>query len=610
VVLLAWELVWVVGANLFLRSDFLERLLNRRPEKLLVQWDSASTWFPGRVSVEGFRVRGQSRKTQWYVAMDDARLHVALLELPFKRFHGRWIRAAGVDVRVRTRIQPGIQFEEGVGLDPEIPGLSNPPVPAPEDLYPPRKKPRGPWTVHVGGVKVNGGIRLALNRATLEGDGLASGALVYRLRRSVEIRRGKLELPSATVVYGSTPLSDDLQVDLAATFAPFHPKEDRGAKMLSFFTGSLRLDGELARVGMLDRMVNDGIEFTGGGRVRGDLQVERGAILAGSSLTVASNLFTVQVMGARIRGTANLDLQVSEEPDEATLGDLVAELRDVEVFLDGREGPVATGPLLRLHSTTREPNLATDTPSRDAIEVPAIHVPDLSAFDAALPGRAGLALLEGRASVDARLEIDETGSAEGRLLLNADGIRAKVRDGEFSADVGVDAILQEGDLVARCFDLSGTRVELLNVVLDGVKSTRKEGWWADVEFVDGWLQLGSPAEVDASVRFEMRDSRPLLAVFAPNQKTPLWVRLLPNVKDLKGEGDVDVLPGLVTVDRLSITGRKTELFGRLRLSADPPVGALFARHGIVAAGVELRDGKTRLHLSKPRKWFLAQPEFD
>jgi len=54
IALLALEVFYVVAANVALRSQFVADLINRKPEKMLIQWSSATTYFPGVVHIEGF----------------------------------------------------------------------------------------------------------------------------------------------------------------------------------------------------------------------------------------------------------------------------------------------------------------------------------------------------------------------------------------------------------------------------------------------------------------------------------------------------------------------------------------------------------------------------
>ena len=71
------ELVWLIGANWALSSEWVTAKINHKPEKLQVEWTSASTLIPGIIHLEGLSIRGQSRKQQWYVKLAGGRAHMS-----------------------------------------------------------------------------------------------------------------------------------------------------------------------------------------------------------------------------------------------------------------------------------------------------------------------------------------------------------------------------------------------------------------------------------------------------------------------------------------------------------------------------------------------------
>src|SRR5262245_23260747 len=75
-----WPLYLAV-ANVWLHRGGLERMLNRRPERLAIHWKSAWTVWPGVVHVRGFELRNQTRVYQWWVAVDRGTVDVDLWNL-------------------------------------------------------------------------------------------------------------------------------------------------------------------------------------------------------------------------------------------------------------------------------------------------------------------------------------------------------------------------------------------------------------------------------------------------------------------------------------------------------------------------------------------------
>ena len=153
---IVFELLYLVAAHFLLKGDALARLINKKPEKMQITWTSARSWFPGVVTVEKLEIRGQTRRIQWYVAADDVHARISLLRLPSKRVHLSSAHTAGIDFRLRRRLDPPAkEGEEGAPPEirgsqhfPEIPGFTNPPVPNPRISTPPRRssRSRGPST--------------------------------------------------------------------------------------------------------------------------------------------------------------------------------------------------------------------------------------------------------------------------------------------------------------------------------------------------------------------------------------------------------------------------------------------------------------------------------
>ena len=241
-VLLVLEVLYVVSANIVIGTDFLSRVINKKPEKTSISWESARTYFPGWATVEGFTLRSQTKKDQVYVHVAEARARISLIKLLFKTIHIRGVDAREVDFRYRERVDSPRRTESEEGAletlpdleyYPEIPGLSNPPDPKPEDLYPPKKK-RHPWTIKITGADVEGTVRAALGSVLIEGEGRVGGGVTVKPRKTITIHRGMLGLDSTRVSVGGELVTDDhhahaASIDRAAQFF-----RARSSRLLNF----------------------------------------------------------------------------------------------------------------------------------------------------------------------------------------------------------------------------------------------------------------------------------------------------------------------------------------------------------------------------------------
>lgn len=498
-VLVAVYGIYLVGANLILNTAVLDPVINKRPEKLLVEWQSGWSVVPGTVHVEGFRIRSQSKKVQWECRLDGGTFRLSILGFVRKTVRVRGGRGSGFSFYLRPRLDREGASISDPGYLPEIEGLANPPDPAPEVLYLPRPKKNKPWHIDLAGIRLDGAVDLWLDRLRVAGEGRIRGALDYQLRKALGVPPSIIELRNTAVTIDGKTLVKDVDLTVDATLAPFPPKGTKGLEILGHFAGTVRLD--------------DGIV--------GDLAVLNAFLAPGGRIHLAS-------------GEGRIDVSI-----------------------------------------------ATPDPTEAHGEV------DLAVPDA----------------------------------------RFAVGDEEIVADVTVHAALARGDLVAGLFDVEGTTLHLDDVLLPDPKRAARdendpgdseiERWWMRMGVRQGTIVIGHPMRVDVAVDLAVNDTRPILRTFfakpkkkGGGQKIPGWVKMLPNVRELAGDASLDIGPESTVIDDVLLHGDDTDLMARLKVRDKNLVGQLYVRHGILHVGVDLGPDKLKLKLSKPKAWFIAQPEYD
>ena len=93
VALLATYVLYLVAGNVFLNTSLGEQAVNRKPDRFRMQWASGRTWWPGRVSLRGVTLQGQSRRIGWEAKADRVEGRIALLPLLSRRLHVPEVRA-------------------------------------------------------------------------------------------------------------------------------------------------------------------------------------------------------------------------------------------------------------------------------------------------------------------------------------------------------------------------------------------------------------------------------------------------------------------------------------------------------------------------------------
>jgi hypothetical protein len=613
---LVFEVLYVVAANIFLGTDLLPQLINKKPEKTSISWDSAVTYLPGYATVKGFTLRSQTQRDQVYVHVAEADARISLIKLIFKTIHIRGVDAREVDFRYRERLdrppkagQEEEPTEPPLNLEyyPEIPGYTNPPDPKPEDLYP-RKKKKRPWTIKITGADVEGPVKVAINGFRLEGEGSVGGGVTVKPRETITIHRGKLGLDRTTVTFGPEYLTENLAIHADLRFGSFPAKGAKFGDVIGGITGELSVAGRLGEKAAVNQEITPGITTFGAGVIAANFEFKKGVLRAGSRYSLQSDAFHVRIMGLDATGSAEVSgSTVKESGDHVTSAKI--SFGDFE-FVDLDDGTAdITGTGLELNARWRGLSLAERVPaSHVEVVLPPAQIHDVSTFDGLFPAESTLSLQSGTGEVEARLEVKDR-IAVGTLDLVAKEIVMKARDVPLHGDLEVHANLAEGNLPAKEFNLSGTTIRLDNMVGEDLsvrKQEKLDAWYCGVELQEGQVTFGKPMSAEGRVGLRMYDTRPIVAMLKNLETGPKWLSVMPNVKDIDGTMGVNFGKGQMAVDDLALTGKKLEVLGWLHILNKKTNARLFIKHGILAAGISLDQGKGKVHLSKPLKWFEEQ----
>jgi hypothetical protein len=613
--LLVFEVFYVIAANYFLRTDLLLDLINKKPEKTHISWESAATYLPGFASVEGFTLRSQTKKDQVYVHVAEAGARISLIKLALKTIHIRGVDARGVDFRYRQRLdrprkagQEEVPREPPANLEyyPEIPGFTNPPDPKPEDLYP-RKKKR-PWTIKITGADVEGPVKVALNEFRLEGDGSVGGGVTVKPRKTITIHRGRLGLDSAAITIGPEVVTDNLSIHSDLRFQTFPAKGAKFADVIGGISGSLMFAGQLSERAAVSQEITPGITTFGAGTVAASLEFKRGVLRSGSRYSLNSDAFHVMIMGLDATGSAEVKGDTVKESGEHVTSARIT-FGDFE-FVDPEEGTASiTGSGLEVNARWNGLSLAERVPASHArVVLPRTSIHDVSVFNDLIPGEGANSFESGTGEVEATLEVNDR-IAFGTVDLVADDIVINTSDAPFQGDLDVHATLEEGNLPAKEFNLSGTTIRLDNIVdkeLSEKKQEKLDAWFCDVKLERGSVTFGKPITSHGRVALKMHDTRPLVATLKDLGVKFKGLSLMPNIKDIDGEMDVDFGKGYIEIEDLTLTGKDLEALGWIHTREKMTNGRLFIKYGILAAGIGLDQGKAKVHLGKPRKWFEEQ----
>jgi hypothetical protein len=416
------ELIYLVIATVVLKTSLL-RDFAARGDDLRVDYTSAYSVVPGRIEVEGLRVRFHDRNVEMQIGVEVGTLDVSLHELALKRFHA--LRVDGKKVTYRMRHKVSRVGKEGLRLAayPPIPGFKDPPLyakgedrpapPIPDESY-------DLWEVLIEGVRAEV-TEVWILEYRYQGPGLATGAFHVQPARTYEVMDAALALSGGKLTLGDAVVATKAKLDIDCVVTKSDTQKLKGLEPFQHVTAGVR--GRLE--GMDLTFVNAylgprlGADATGQARLETDLKVRNGVIAPGSRLELSVARGRVGLGGARVSGPVTFGLSRSAGPVE-TGAPFELAFRSELLELDVDKAP-----------TTRVENIdvrAAFTPDlvrplrlvRAALAPVRVAVPDLGALMRAFPVARKLPQVGGRAALVANAEKDGGGPLRGgfRLVLS------------------------------------------------------------------------------------------------------------------------------------------------------------------------------------------------
>ncbi len=645
--------VLLLGVNVFLNL-WLPVLVNQQPERMKMTYDLAWMLVPGEVEVRRLEIRQQSPKDQWLLNVDEATAEFALRDLLEQTVHITTANAHGASFRWRARLdaEPPVvtpldapeekltgQGDEGavaVGVtegeltghsdegavapvviadwSPPMPGLTNPPDPSPEAIYPDAK----PWRVELEDINVDGIRELWLGDYKYTGDAAVSGALTIEANKWLEVEGVVLRLAGGEVSRGTDAMLRALQGQVNVDLVGTNPVTFEGRGLFGAISGKVGLTADVANLAFLDFYLQSApwLHLTGGvGTLAIDVTVQDGAFQVGSTVAADVQDIVARFLSYSVVGDGEVRLAVGTA-DGAPQTAIGVDFLDFAISLDGDTSPHVKGKGFRVAATT--PDVALNRPFTSlevVLDLPQAEIPDVGVYNAYMPQGIGLALLTGTGTVRGRLEVStEQSLCHGELFLDGRAVRATLDDLTLSGNVAVHAVVPSGNLETGRYDISGTSLHLRDIRIVSGGSLREgkddsAGWWASIELPKGSAAVGAPIFLDGQLDVKFRDTVPFITVFSEKQPLPGWIRGLLGVAPVSGKARIRLGDAVLRVSNFQLFAGQFEVLLELRRRKEM-AGKLFARFGKLSLGMGMEEKNRHIQVFNARKWYDEQPNPD
>lgn len=608
--LVTLEAAYVAVMSLLLNNGTFAGLLNRRAERVMITWDSARSSWPGDIEVQGLRIRAQGPKMQIYITAEAAHGRIDLFSLPLKIFEVHDLVGEGISFRLRNRLATTGPVDT-TGATPDIPGISNPPDPDPDTLYP---FPEHPWQILLPNLEVSDIQEVWIEDYRFEGAARAQANLDITPRTRIAIADARVNFRSGYISLDRSPVVTDLSGFAEVDIAPFAPGAQEPAEILAGLSARVAVVGEIKTLRFLNFYLRETPWFavTGGeGDLETDVWLDHGDLVPGSRLEVYSDAIQADLKAYQVNGSGWVRANVTN--DEGDLSSAVRlEFLDFRVAAEDQEPPLVQGEGLVVSAQSPDTRLGEPFTSATLwLDLPASEVPDLAAFNTFLPSGTDLRLGAGSGRLAGNLTVSTAqDTAEGEVDLSSESMQLSVGDISLRGRMDLQAHVSTTALQTGQLQIDGTRLALEGVSVrdrDSATGLDQGGWWAYVRVTRGTVVMGPSPSVEASVQTRFRDTGPIVSLFAEIREMPDWLQRRLTLDAIAGGAHVLIREHLVNLTDLTLSQADFELRARMRRSGASRSGILLLRSGELAVGLELKGREKDWKLRNAQRWFDEHP---
>ena len=605
-VIVGLEVVYLVVGNVMLRAGTVERLLNKRPEKLKVHYESAYTLFPGHAVVKGFRIRSQATRSQIEAQGDWVRALVNPLPLLWKTVNIVRADVRGAEFRMRRRPVTIEELKDKEAYVPPIEGLDYK-----DSLRDPTKVPKVPkWGVSVTSCRVEDVREVWIDDFRVTGPGSAGGGLSIGPGRWLELDGTWVEYPALQVAAGGKPVVDDGKLSAEVDIARYDYGENKGLKFRPYLSGRVQLEATTgAGAPLLNHLFRhvSWLSFDGSARrAAADLLIEQGQLRPGSTLSMKTDQLAVNFLVYRAEGKADVQVKVVEGPGHPRL-DLELLLNDFGIGLATSTPDAAVGKRLRLHVSSDDDLISDTIPDGDLeLELDDVHAKDLTRANYLIPAGAGIRLKGGSARLDARLKATTRGSSgEGKVTLATEGLALDAGTLAMTGKVEATVPISQGDMLAQRFAIDGMQIKLSGFDVAGQAADGKTapGWWAELDAPRGAFGFKDAEMFRGDLAFKMRDSAPLVLFLTAKKPLPKIGERILEVQDVQGKTGLVYGNDRIEIRDLLVASDMIELQACMTVQGKSAHGDVLAVYDWIGVGVELKGTKQDYHLTGARRWY-------
>ena len=587
--ILGLELVYVLGANVILKTGILERWINDEPADLRVSFEGAWTILPGRFQVRNFALRLQDENVQVWPRIPEARGSVTLRQLFLRRFHISGLKAEGLSFRLRVKISDLKSDALRARAFAPIEGFADPPIVMPE---PPEPSTRGTkWTIEIADIEAE--IKeLWLLEYRYVGEGRATGGFRLKPRERLRVDPSAVVLEPATVTLGEkTLVAERVGGRVECRVDDFDLAQIRGLHVFQQISAKGSLTAQLADMSFTRVYLAPHSKVAierGAGPLALDVELARGTFAPGSRLSYRSDAIELQTPPYRFSGDAVLEATVAGE-GEVSSGRVVLSGKRVQVHGKGTYGQIqpalVSAPRVELESTASRVD-GDWSLKRASFDSASASLYDVRLLNALLDPGDPLKFRSGSARGRARAEITSEGRLLGKVEIAASGTELDVLDDLVVRASGTLKTELRHDLGRTNGRLVGLEAVFEPVSIENTSGSSGKGRLQMDDAVVLYDDF-APRGIKAKLYARFPKAEPVLAAFGV--RIPKLAAALTDWSDLKVTAELRHDGVATDVRLLEARTRGVKGAGRLHREGKHMRGAFLLDTPLVQLGVSVDD---------------------
>jgi hypothetical protein len=366
-----------------------------------------------------------------------------------------------------------------------------------------------------------------------------------------------------------------------------------------------RVSGNISELDWINLLFKNPYELAiaGSGQLNADIYLKSGWPARGTQLEVFPRKMHVEVLDYAVKGDGLVSLKITKGGEHPDL-DLQVDVNDGLFKRKGDEQSFIRDVALRLHA---QGNAMGYDGSGEIVklhlQIPAAKVTDMSVYDEYLPEKSPLHILGGTADLTADIQL-QPDAANGFVRLITKGLRSRTDDQEIAGELTADIKLADGNPQNMEFDISGS-----SLLLDKVRVTGKEqnfgqqDWNARFDLKNARAIWKKPVYIHAESEFEIKDSRPIVAMFANAKGEKKWLEKLLTIEDIQGTATVTLEQRQLTIPHAFSGSDKIDVGAKGIIDEQNVDGIFYARFRKLDAVLKVNNGKRNLDVLGARKKF-------